>query len=113
MELLISERMDFSKKAETFIQILKKECLADKKQFKKEYPSIATHFQEIAKSRNAFAHKLALTPIKSDIGKHVIVLREFKDKTEVLSYTSEDINEILAKVEKYSVMIKKRNEIIA
>lgn len=109
MELLVSERVDLSKKTETFVQILIKECNKTGEDFNKKYPRIKTDLKEIYETRNDFAHKLTLTPIKSDIGKHVIVLREFKNKTEVLSYTPEDIDEILAKIEKYSVMIKNRN----
>jgi hypothetical protein len=109
MGLLVSERVDLSKKAETYVQILIKECQKSGEDFNKKYPRIKTDLKEIYETRNAFAHKLALTPIKSDIGKHVIVLREFKNKTDVLSYTSDDIENMIAKIGKYSVMIKDRN----
>lgn len=109
MELLVSERIDLSKKTETFIQILIKECLCYGEDFNKKYPRIKTDLKEIYETRNAFAHKLTITPIKSDIGKHVIILKEFKNKTEVLSYNPDDIDKMLAKINKYSVMIKDRN----
>jgi len=109
MELLVSERVDLSKKSETFVQILIKECEKSGEDFNKKYPRIKTDLKEIYETRNAFAHKLTLTPIKSDIGKYVIVLREFKNKTTYKSYTQEDFENLIRKIEKYSVMIKNRN----
>jgi hypothetical protein len=95
MELLISERMDFSEKSAAFIQILKKQC-KNQKTFEK-------------KARNDFAHKLYLTPRKEDLGKHQIILRQFKNKKTDVYYTSEEIEKILTRINKYSVMIKERN----
>jgi len=108
MELLISERMDFSEKSAAFIQILKKEC-KNQKTFEKTYPKINQDFQDIAKARNDFAHKLYLTPRKEDLGKHQIILRQFKNKKTDVYYTSEEIEKILTRINKYSVMIKERN----
>jgi hypothetical protein len=66
-------------------------------------------FEDIAKTRNAFAHKLTITPTKEDVGKHLIVLKEFKNASNIFSYTENDLDEMLALIEKYSVMIKNRN----
>lgn len=109
MELLVSERADFSKKSETFIQILIKECQRSGENFNTKYPRIKKDFKEIYETRNAFAHMLTWTPKRSDIGKHVVVLRKFKNKTECLSYTHLDIEKLIKKIEKYSVMINDKN----
>jgi len=109
MELLVSERVEFMKKTQTFVQILRKECNKNGEDFNKTYPRISKDLQEICETRNDFAHKLLITPIKSDIGKHVVILKKFKDDTEILSYTEQQIDDYLAKIEKYSVMIKDKN----
>jgi len=110
MELLVSERVDFSKKAETFAQILIKECTKDNKDFTKEYPRLKTDFQEIYETRNVFAHKLLKIPqTKESIGNHVIILRELKNKSDDIPYTQEQINGFVDKIEKYSKMIKAKN----
>lgn len=109
MELLVSERTDFMRKTETFRQILQKECKLSGQDFNKKYPGIKTDLQKICETRNDFAHKLLVTPIKSDIGKHDIVLKKFKDESQIIPYTASQIDEFLAKIEKYSKLIKERN----
>jgi hypothetical protein len=49
MELLVSERVDLSKKTETFIQILIKECQKSGEDFNKEYPRIKTDLKKYTK----------------------------------------------------------------
>lgn len=110
MELVVSERMEFSKKAQVFVQILKKQCERNKKQFEKEYPKMNKDFEEIAKARNVFAHKLSITPTKEDLGKHQIVFKEFLNKTDLIEYTYDGIIEILNRLEKYSLLIKTLNK---
>ena len=109
LDILISERMDFSEKAAAFVQLLKKEC-NNQKTFEKNYPKINANFQDIAKARNDFAHKLSLNPRKEDLRKYVIILREFKNKKNDIYYSKEEIETILLRISTYTEMIRKRNE---
>jgi hypothetical protein len=109
MELLVSERIEFSQKSASFIEILKKQCKRDNIDFNKKYPRIATDFIEIAKDRNYFAHKMTVTPLPDDIGKNVIVLKGFKNESKILPYTQDEIDKILDKINTYSNMVYKLN----
>lgn len=100
-ELLIADRMEFSKKAEVFMFLLAKECEFKKTDFNQTYPRIKQDFVEIGEDRNRFAHNLSLMPPTAELKNSEIVLLKWKNKAEHKVYTIDNINEIMQKLNKY------------
>lgn len=104
LELIISERMEFSKKAAVFIHILRKRTQERRGNFNKEYKGINKDLKEIGEDRNKFAHSLCVEPITAQEKAASIVLIFFKDKARK-PYAEADIDIIQERVMKYVKMI--------
>lgn len=106
MELFVSDRMQFKDKADALVQIVSKNCMKEGKVFKKEYPRMAKELEEIAKTRNIFAHNMTVpNPHHLAMDKYAIILFKFKDKGASINYTMEDIDKITAQLHKYLKII--------
>lgn len=111
LELIICERMDFSKKTKAFTDILEKDCKNKDINFNKTYPLIKKEMAEIAQDRNDFAHKFLMSRTAKANDENIkVIFLNIEKELEPVVYTQKDIDDIINKLIKYSDLIKSLNK---
>jgi hypothetical protein len=91
MEMLICDRMDFSKKTDAVKYMVRQICEREKWIYTREFPGLGSDLESVAANRNKFAHQLLGYPETEDELEFKIILVSFKNKIKRTGYKNEDI----------------------
>ncbi len=107
IELILFDKVDFSKKVRIVQQIFNKKCEVLGKEFTKEYPKFSADLREIYEQRNKFAHQLIAVPENIESNKYEIILLNYSDKEKFIPYTKDSIEKMMEMINSWINIIDK------